>query len=109
MKPDKKEYIVLIHKTKENSTKTLKEMVTPYLVTLGFQNLQFPRTSQEIAGGAFSTDVWAYVLRYVQGQEDDKEGPRGHTEPVAGCPTFMRTTRWPGWTRCTNPWSFHPN
>ena len=70
-KPDKKEHMVLIQKTKERTSKPLNELVKQYLSKLGFQNLEFTKPSQELGANAYPDEIWAYVMRYVPGQQED--------------------------------------
>ena len=53
--------MILIQKTKEKTIKPLSELVRQYLSQLGFQNLEFPKPSQELGANTYPDEVWAYV------------------------------------------------
>ena len=49
-----------------NSTKTLQQLSKEYLTKLGCGNVPFPQRSVELAGDAFSEEIWGYVLRHMK-------------------------------------------
>ena len=97
-KPDKKEHMVLIQKTKEKTSQPLQELVKQYLSELGFQNLEFPKPSQELAVNAYPEEIWAYVLRYVPGQEENECEPGEGTEATVRV-SFIRENCKKAWLK----------
>ena len=65
--PDKTEHMIIIHKKESSQNKqTLKFLANEQLTRMGWSNLKFPDRSQEIAKDAMPDDIWGYVLRNVQ-------------------------------------------
>ena len=59
--------MIIIHKKESSQNKqTLKFLANEQLTKMGWSNLKFPDRSQEIAKDAMPDDIWGYVLRYVQ-------------------------------------------
>ena len=49
---------------------TLKHVIKDYLTGMGIGNLTFPERSQENAEDASPEEIWGYLLRYVQEEEE---------------------------------------
>ena len=75
--PDKTEHMIIIHKKESSQNKqTLKFLANEQLTRMGWSNLKFPDRSQEIAKDAMPDDIWGYVLRNVQ-EDNNGAMPKG--------------------------------